>query len=93
MLCEELCPPGSCPESPSSPPLPFQIFHGEKILGDHEVTFLDIAFDEVPERYYRSIEVNGPFAAGRCCWLSGVWSLPGVSTACGASFWLASSLL
>ncbi|KAJ6659749.1 hypothetical protein lerEdw1_018464 [Lerista edwardsae] len=32
------------------------IFHGEKILGDHEVTFLDIAFDEIPERYYRSIE-------------------------------------
>lgn len=32
------------------------IFHGEKILGDHEVTFLDIAFDDIPERYYRSIE-------------------------------------
>ncbi|KAH0631805.1 hypothetical protein JD844_019632 [Phrynosoma platyrhinos] len=32
------------------------IFHSEEILGDHEVTFLDIAFDEIPERYYRSIE-------------------------------------
>ncbi|XP_003210829.2 cytoplasmic phosphatidylinositol transfer protein 1-like, partial [Meleagris gallopavo] len=32
------------------------IFHGDKILGDHEVSFLDIAFDEIPERYYRSLE-------------------------------------
>ncbi|KAL8175037.1 UNVERIFIED_CONTAM: hypothetical protein K2H54_010220 [Gekko kuhli] len=32
------------------------IFHSDKILGDHEVTFLDIAFDEIPERYYRSPE-------------------------------------
>ncbi|NXR15074.1 PITC1 protein, partial [Semnornis frantzii] len=32
------------------------IFHSEKILGDHEVSFLDIAFDEIPERYYRSLE-------------------------------------
>uniref|UniRef100_A0A8D2PQX7 Phosphatidylinositol transfer protein N-terminal domain-containing protein n=1 Tax=Zosterops lateralis melanops TaxID=1220523 RepID=A0A8D2PQX7_ZOSLA len=28
----------------------------DKILGDHEVSFLDIAFDEIPERYYRSLE-------------------------------------
>ncbi|XP_015732711.1 cytoplasmic phosphatidylinositol transfer protein 1-like isoform X4 [Coturnix japonica] len=33
------------------------IFHSDKILGDHEVSFLDIAFDEIPERYYRSLEV------------------------------------
>ncbi|XP_015274894.1 PREDICTED: cytoplasmic phosphatidylinositol transfer protein 1-like [Gekko japonicus] len=32
------------------------IFHSDKILGDHEVMFLDIAFDEIPERYYRSPE-------------------------------------
>uniref|UniRef100_A0A8D2MV86 Phosphatidylinositol transfer protein N-terminal domain-containing protein n=1 Tax=Zonotrichia albicollis TaxID=44394 RepID=A0A8D2MV86_ZONAL len=32
------------------------IFHSDKILGDHEVSFLDIAFDEIPERYYRSLE-------------------------------------
>uniref|UniRef100_H9G8I5 Phosphatidylinositol transfer protein N-terminal domain-containing protein n=1 Tax=Anolis carolinensis TaxID=28377 RepID=H9G8I5_ANOCA len=32
------------------------IFHNEEILGDHEVTFLDIAFDEIPERYYQSKE-------------------------------------
>ncbi|XP_074867377.1 cytoplasmic phosphatidylinositol transfer protein 1-like [Carettochelys insculpta] len=32
------------------------IFHNDKILGDHEVTCLDIAFDEIPERYYRSAE-------------------------------------
>ncbi|KFQ34252.1 Cytoplasmic phosphatidylinositol transfer protein 1, partial [Mesitornis unicolor] len=32
------------------------IFCSDKILGDHEVTFLDIAFDEIPERYYRSLE-------------------------------------
>ncbi|XP_053220126.1 cytoplasmic phosphatidylinositol transfer protein 1-like [Podarcis raffonei] len=32
------------------------IFHKENILGDHDVTFLDIAFDEIPERYYRSLE-------------------------------------
>ncbi|XP_010011050.1 PREDICTED: cytoplasmic phosphatidylinositol transfer protein 1-like, partial [Nestor notabilis] len=32
------------------------IFHSDKILGDHEVSFLDIAFDEIPERYYRSPE-------------------------------------
>lgn len=40
--------------TPLSPP---QIFHSDKILGDHEVSFLDIAFDEIPERYYRSLEV------------------------------------
>ncbi|XP_009276743.1 PREDICTED: cytoplasmic phosphatidylinositol transfer protein 1 [Aptenodytes forsteri] len=33
------------------------IFRSDKILGDHEVSFLDIAFDEIPERYYRSLEV------------------------------------
>ncbi|ETE63316.1 Cytoplasmic phosphatidylinositol transfer protein 1, partial [Ophiophagus hannah] len=33
-----------------------QIFLNEKILGDHEVMFLDIAFDEIPDRYYRSLE-------------------------------------
>nr|XP_006124624.1 cytoplasmic phosphatidylinositol transfer protein 1-like isoform X2 [Pelodiscus sinensis] len=32
------------------------IFHSNKILGNHEVTFLDIACDEIPERYYRSTE-------------------------------------
>ncbi|XP_060116872.1 cytoplasmic phosphatidylinositol transfer protein 1-like [Heteronotia binoei] len=32
------------------------IFHTDKILGDHEVMYLDIAFDEIPERYYRSPE-------------------------------------
>ncbi|NXL87214.1 PITC1 protein, partial [Alectura lathami] len=32
------------------------IFRSNKILGDHEVSFLDIAFDEIPERYYRSLE-------------------------------------
>ncbi|NXG64177.1 PITC1 protein, partial [Hemiprocne comata] len=32
------------------------IFCSDKILGDHEVSFLDIAFDEIPERYYRSLE-------------------------------------
>ncbi|XP_042654512.1 cytoplasmic phosphatidylinositol transfer protein 1-like isoform X1 [Tyto alba] len=32
------------------------IFHSDKILGDHEISFLDIAFDEIPERYYRSLE-------------------------------------
>ncbi|KAM3826673.1 cytoplasmic phosphatidylinositol transfer protein 1-like [Vipera latastei] len=32
------------------------IFPSEKILGDHEVMFLDIAFDEIPERYYSSLE-------------------------------------
>uniref|UniRef100_A0A8B9ZUB4 Phosphatidylinositol transfer protein N-terminal domain-containing protein n=1 Tax=Anas zonorhyncha TaxID=75864 RepID=A0A8B9ZUB4_9AVES len=41
---------------PSHPPCPPQIFHSDKILGDHEVSFLDIAFDEIPERYYRSLE-------------------------------------
>ncbi|NWX90309.1 PITC1 protein, partial [Nothoprocta pentlandii] len=35
------------------------IFRSDKILGDHEVSFLDIAFDEIPERYYRSLEVKG----------------------------------
>lgn len=45
------------PLTPSSPPS--QIFHSDKILGDHEVSFLDIAFDEIPERYYRSLEVTG----------------------------------
>lgn len=45
--------------STSHPPSPPQIFHSEKILGDHEVSFLDIAFDEIPERYYRSLEVAG----------------------------------
>lgn len=44
---------------PSHPPCPPQIFHSDKILGDHEVSFLDIAFDEIPERYYRSLEVTG----------------------------------
>lgn len=39
------------------PPSPPQIFCSDKILGDHEVSFLDIAFDEIPERYYRSLEV------------------------------------
>ncbi|NXA37501.1 PITC1 protein, partial [Eudromia elegans] len=39
------------------------IFRSDKILGDHEVSFLDIAFDEIPERYYRSLEVRG--AGGR----------------------------
>lgn len=40
-------------------PCPFhpQIFLSDKILGNHEVTFLDIAFDEIPERYYQSPEV------------------------------------
>ncbi|XP_078237614.1 cytoplasmic phosphatidylinositol transfer protein 1 [Pogona vitticeps] len=32
------------------------IFHSDQILGDHEVMFLDIAYDEIPERYYRSPE-------------------------------------
>ncbi|KAG8145488.1 hypothetical protein E2320_012014, partial [Naja naja] len=32
------------------------IFLNEKILGDHEVVSLDIAFDEIPDRYYRSLE-------------------------------------
>nr|XP_020664236.1 cytoplasmic phosphatidylinositol transfer protein 1-like isoform X1 [Pogona vitticeps] len=32
------------------------IFHSDQILGDHEVMFLDIAYDEIPERYYRSLE-------------------------------------
>ncbi|KAL7979099.1 hypothetical protein Chor_015123, partial [Crotalus horridus] len=35
------------------------IFPSEKILGDHEVMFLDIAFDEIPDRYYSSLEDNG----------------------------------
>lgn len=43
--------------SASHPPSPPQIFRSDKILGDHEVSFLDIAFDEIPERYYRSLEV------------------------------------
>lgn len=41
----------------SHPPFSPQIFRSDKILGDHEVSFLDIAFDEIPERYYRSLEV------------------------------------
>uniref|UniRef100_A0A452I5J8 Phosphatidylinositol transfer protein N-terminal domain-containing protein n=1 Tax=Gopherus agassizii TaxID=38772 RepID=A0A452I5J8_9SAUR len=32
------------------------IFLSDKVLGNHEVTFLDIAFDEIPERYYQSPE-------------------------------------
>ncbi|NXE16309.1 PITC1 protein, partial [Lophotis ruficrista] len=32
------------------------IFRRDKILGDHEVSFLDIAFDEIPERYHHSME-------------------------------------
>uniref|UniRef100_A0A803VKX1 Phosphatidylinositol transfer protein N-terminal domain-containing protein n=1 Tax=Ficedula albicollis TaxID=59894 RepID=A0A803VKX1_FICAL len=37
----------------------------DKILGDHEVSFLDIAFDEIPERYYRSLEVPRSAKTGR----------------------------
>uniref|UniRef100_A0A8D0H183 Phosphatidylinositol transfer protein N-terminal domain-containing protein n=1 Tax=Sphenodon punctatus TaxID=8508 RepID=A0A8D0H183_SPHPU len=41
---------------PLTTPASLQIFHSDKILGDHEVMFLDIALDEIPERYYRSPE-------------------------------------
>uniref|UniRef100_A0A8C4JJK2 Phosphatidylinositol transfer protein N-terminal domain-containing protein n=1 Tax=Dromaius novaehollandiae TaxID=8790 RepID=A0A8C4JJK2_DRONO len=36
-----------------------------KILGDHEVSFLDIAFDEIPERYYRSLEDPRYFSSAK----------------------------
>ncbi|KFM00962.1 Cytoplasmic phosphatidylinositol transfer protein 1 [Aptenodytes forsteri] len=41
------------------------IFRSDKILGDHEVSFLDIAFDEIPERYYRSLEGADPCGASQ----------------------------
>ncbi|NXQ91013.1 PITC1 protein, partial [Nyctibius grandis] len=41
------------------------IFRSEKILGDHEVSFLDIAFDEIPERYYRSLEDPRVFSSAK----------------------------
>ncbi|NXO51060.1 PITC1 protein, partial [Aramus guarauna] len=47
------------------PPSPPQIFRSDKILGDHEVSFLDIAFDEIPERYYRSLEVARFFSSAK----------------------------
>uniref|UniRef100_A0A8B9Q3G4 Phosphatidylinositol transfer protein N-terminal domain-containing protein n=1 Tax=Apteryx owenii TaxID=8824 RepID=A0A8B9Q3G4_APTOW len=41
------------------------IFRSDKILGDHEVSFLDIAFDEIPERYYRSPEDPRYFSSAK----------------------------
>ncbi|NXE29044.1 PITC1 protein, partial [Ardeotis kori] len=41
------------------------IFHRDQILGDHEVSFLDIAFDEIPERYYSSLEDPRFFSSAR----------------------------
>ncbi|KFO71234.1 Cytoplasmic phosphatidylinositol transfer protein 1, partial [Cuculus canorus] len=41
------------------------IFHSDKILSDHEVSFLDIAFDEIPERYYNSLEDPRFFSSAR----------------------------
>ncbi|KAM8798424.1 cytoplasmic phosphatidylinositol transfer protein 1-like isoform 2-T2 [Eudromia elegans] len=41
------------------------IFRSDKILGDHEVSFLDIAFDEIPERYYRSLEDPRYFSSAK----------------------------
>ncbi|XP_032086116.1 cytoplasmic phosphatidylinositol transfer protein 1-like [Thamnophis elegans] len=41
------------------------IFLNEKLLGDHDVMFLDIAFDEIPERYYRSLEDLRSFCSAK----------------------------
>ncbi|XP_058013763.1 cytoplasmic phosphatidylinositol transfer protein 1-like isoform X1 [Ahaetulla prasina] len=41
------------------------VFLNEKILGDHEVMFLDIAFDEIPDRYYRSLEDLRSFCSAK----------------------------
>lgn len=37
-----------------------QIFHNELKDMEREVCFIDIACDEVPERYYKESEVSGP---------------------------------
>lgn len=43
-------------------PLVFQIFDNELKDQEREVCFVDIAYDEIPERYYKESEV-GPSLA------------------------------
>lgn len=43
-------------------PLLFQIFDNELKDQEREVCFVDIAYDEIPERYYKESEV-GPCVA------------------------------
>lgn len=39
-------------------PLGFQIFDNELKDQEREVCFVDIAYDEIPERYYKESEVS-----------------------------------
>lgn len=39
-------------------PLVFQIFDNELKDQEREVCFVDIAYDEIPERYYKESEVS-----------------------------------
>lgn len=41
-------------------PLVFQIFDSELKDQEREVCFVDIAYDEIPERYYKESEVGPP---------------------------------
>lgn len=41
-------------------PLVFQIFGNELKDQEREVCFVDIAYDEIPERYYKESEVGPP---------------------------------
>ncbi|XP_070811338.1 cytoplasmic phosphatidylinositol transfer protein 1-like [Pituophis catenifer annectens] len=41
------------------------IFLKEKMLGNHDVMFLDIAFDEIPDRYYSSLEDLRSFCSAK----------------------------
>lgn len=41
-------------------PLVFQIFDNELKEQEREVCFVDIAYDEIPERYYKESEVGPP---------------------------------
>lgn len=50
--------------------LVFQIFDNELKEQEREVCFVDIAYDEIPERYYKESEVGpprGPHAYCRSC--------------------------
>jgi hypothetical protein len=43
--------------------LPFQIFDNEAKDLEREVCFIDIACDEIPERYYKESEVSSRWMA------------------------------
>lgn len=60
-----------CSEDGPICPVCFQIFDTELKDQEREVCFVDIAYDEIPERYYKDSEVSLCRCVCKCSWLTG----------------------